>query len=150
VYTITAPGFTGKGPWGGPPSHNYGPPGGWSGSQTWSGGVYTVTGCEWQGSPWAGGPNRGPYGPWGQWGNAWSWSTMTVAEATGTVSGSEITAPATLAVAVSGDTSSTTTLGVFGARVQGNSNAANGGRGENGVKVAGAALAGVVAVVAML
>jgi hypothetical protein len=75
---------------------------------------------------------------------------MTVAEATGTVSGSEITAPATLAVAVSGETSSTTTLGVFGAQVAGNSNAANGGKGEMGVKMAGAALAGVVAVVAML
>lgn len=107
-----------------------------------------MTGCEWQGSPWAGGPNKGGgYGPWGQWGNAWSWSTTTIAAATGTVSGIEVIAPATVAVAVSGEVSSTTTLGVFGAQVTGNGAA---GGGDVGVRVAGAVLAGVVAVVALL
>ncbi|OIW31152.1 hypothetical protein CONLIGDRAFT_679882 [Coniochaeta ligniaria NRRL 30616] len=169
VYTLSAPPFTGTGgPHGGPPgAGHFGPPGDWSGTQTWTGGVYTVTGCEWAGSPWAGGPGGwgggggGGYGdgPWGQWGNAWSWTTRTLPTVTATVTvdggaASVITAPATIAVAVSGDVSSTTTLGTFGAAVTGNaggSEAAGGlGGGNAAVKVVAVALGAVGVVVAML
>lgn len=67
---------------------------------------------------------------------------------------SVITAPATVAVAVSGDVSSTTTLGTFGAAVTnpaGGSDAPGGAlRGDMAVKVVGIALGAVGVVVAML
>ena len=165
VYTYTVPAFTGTGmgPHHGGDDHGHG-------THTWTGGVYTVTGCEWDGSPWAGGPGGwgggggphggGPgYGPWGQWGNAWSWTTRTLPTVTATVTvgsgvASVITAPATVAVAVSGDVSSTTTLGVFGAAVTnpagGNDAAGSGLREDAAVKVVGVALGAVAVVVAML
>ncbi|KAJ9133924.1 hypothetical protein NKR19_g8856 [Coniochaeta hoffmannii] len=175
VYTYTVPAFTGTGM--GPHGGGHGPPGSGAphfsdGTHTWTGGVYTVTGCEWDGSPWAGGPggwgggggeghHGGPgYGPWGQWGNAWSWTTQTLPTVTATVTvgsggaASVITAPATVAVAVSGDVSSTTTLGVFGAAVTntagGNDAAGSGLGGDMAVKVVGVALGAVAVVVAML
>lgn len=170
VYTVSLPGFTmnGGSKWaggGGGGGSGYGPPGGWgswSGTATWTGGVYTVTGCQWDGSPWAGGPygwgtgGQGyGNGPWGQWGNAWSWTTQT-ATVTRTITsgGSTITTtgPATVAIAASGDVKSTTILGAVNAAVSATSgNAAppsNGG--DITVKVVGAALGGVIAVVAIL
>jgi hypothetical protein len=85
--------------------------------------------------------------------------THTMSAATGTVTAaggaeSVVTAPATVAVAVSGEVSSTTTLGTFGAAVTqpaGGSDAAGGGlRGDTAVKVVGVALGAVGVLVAML
>lgn len=164
MYTLWAPALTGDATHFGPAAAGSAS---WSGTRTWSGGPYTVTGCAWDGSPWAGRPagwgngsgagGCGGYGPWGQWGNAWSWTTRTLASATGTVTAAGgaiavITAPATVAVAVSGDVSSTTTLGTFGAAVvsPADGNEAASLREDMAVKVVGAVLGAVGLVVAML
>ncbi|RYP89713.1 hypothetical protein DL770_004154 [Monosporascus sp. CRB-9-2] len=137
---------TGTGPWtstGTPPSA--GPP--W----TWGGGaVATVDACAlFDGSPWYAGPGcgwnaRGGFDGWVGWGAGWSWGptstqiatvTMTVttaAAAAGTQTTSAQTqvvqtqaAVATVAIAVSGDYTTSTTVGL--ARVTDDSNSGDGG-----------------------
>lgn len=145
VYTASQPGFAGA----------------VGASRTWTGGVYTVTGCEWDGSPWTGGPGGwGPGGvaggsPWAPWGHGWVWSTYTkTVVSTWTVSSAnaaQVTTSAnrlvTVAEAVSG--SSTTTSTLYQAAATHTAGAAPAGV-DLGVRVAGALLGGVVAVAGLL
>ncbi|KAM7208866.1 hypothetical protein V8F20_000744 [Naviculisporaceae sp. PSN 640] len=163
-----------NGPWG----DGDGNGNGWWGdsagaTRTWTGGVYTVTGCEWDGSPWAGGPGGWGAGggrggsPWGPWGHGWAWTTETktitqvVPVATagdGITSFSTSVGLATVAKAVSGE--STTTSVLSGAVETGSSNtpsgnaAAGGMAGLGGVdlamKVTGALLGAVLVVAGFL
>lgn len=142
-------------------------------TRTWSGGVYTVTGCEWDGNPWAGGPGGwGPGGaggsPWGPWGKGWKWTTTTeiitrVVTKTddGTTSLVTSVGPATVALAVSGDITSTSVLNAQETDSSGSSggsgssssdSGAAAGRGEPavGVMLMGTLLAGVVVVAGFL
>ncbi|KAM7186597.1 hypothetical protein V8F33_011737 [Rhypophila sp. PSN 637] len=158
------------GPWG----DGNGPNGWWGtgvdATKTWTGGVYTVTGCEWDGSPWAGGP--GGYGmgggrggsPWGPWGKGWTWATETktitqlvpVATAgNGVTSFSTSVGLATVAKAVSGDSTTTTVLSMeTGSNNSPSGNAAPAGAGKGGVdlamKVTGVLLGAVLIVAGFL
>ncbi|VBB73497.1 Putative protein of unknown function [Podospora comata] len=155
VLTVSAPAFTGA--WGsGRGSNAWGGDGEWT--KTWAGGVYTVTGCEWNGNPWAGGPGGwGPGGeaggsPWGPWGKGWKWSTETQTVTrvftgvdNGVTSFSTSIGLATVALAVSGDSTTTSFL----AQATGNA-AAEGSKVDSGVRIMGAVLGGVVAVAGLL
>ncbi|KAH8193856.1 hypothetical protein TruAng_011980 [Truncatella angustata] len=97
----------------------------YSGSQTWTGGVITVTGCAGDGSPWYAGPgggwnNHGGFNGWVGWGAGWSRgpsSTATVTYTTtasssgGTAHTAVVTGQAVIVAAVSGDVTTTQTLG---------------------------------------
>lgn len=175
VYTVNLPAFTGTYPGG-----NFGPggrggPGGgpWGGkgggdnwddaSKTWTGGAYTVTGCEWDGSPWAGGPwGYGGSGqgdsPWAPWGKDWKWSTatQTITQVL-TVTNGGVTAlttsigPATVALAVSGDTTQTSIIAAGAAASPTGSGAASGpGSDSLALKVVGSLLGGFVVVAGLL
>ncbi|KAL2180849.1 uncharacterized protein P884DRAFT_289363 [Thermothelomyces heterothallicus CBS 202.75] len=150
-------------------------------TRTWTGGVYTVTGCEWDGNVWAGGPWGYGIGgaagsPWGPWGSGWRVTTVTqtitrvvrVTSSGGATSLSTSVGPGLVALAVSGDVTSTSVVGAAettGTGTAGNSASATGGSGGGsvpdaaaalardgalGVKVAGAVLGGVIAVAALL
>lgn len=93
-------------------------------SLTWTGGVYTVTGCEWDGNVWAGGPwgygEGGAAGsPWGPWGSGWRFTTVTqtvtrLVTVTGANGASALTTsvgPGLVALASSGDITSTSVIG---------------------------------------
>lgn len=161
VYTVSAPAFTGA--WG-PGKH--GPKGNQNGNdpwddgdwtRAWTGGVYTVTGCEWNGNPWAGGPGGWGHGgaggsPWGYWGKDWKWTTATqtvtrVATAVnnGITSLSTSVGLATVALAVSGES---TTTSFVQAQQTSTTNDAAAGAGD--VKAMGAVLLGAVVAVAGL
>ncbi|EAQ89861.1 predicted protein [Chaetomium globosum CBS 148.51] len=147
-------------------------------TRTWSGGSYTVTGCEWNGNVWAGGPGGcAPGGaggsPWGPWGRGWTWSTVTqtvtrvvtVTDTAGATALSTSVGLAAVALAASGDVTSTSVIGAVetGAAATGGASGGDGnanptggvagaaGRNEAlGVKVAAVMLGGVVAVAAWL
>lgn len=115
-----------------------------------------MTGCEWAGSPWAGGPggwNGGINGsPWGNWGAGWKWSTATktitqIVTVTngGSTSLSTYIGLATVAQAVNGDVTQTS---IMGSSPTGNAAAPK--DPATNVKVMGAVLGGVVAVVGLL
>ncbi|KAI1854283.1 hypothetical protein JX265_000691 [Neoarthrinium moseri] len=134
----------------------------YSGSKTWSGGVVTVTGCVGNGSPWYAGPNggwndHGGFNGWVGWGAGWSQGptvTTTVTYTTTDAQGSEsvYTGLATVAAAVSGDITTTQTLGSQTAGPTATHNAAPGGRAEGSAVTGmmGVALGAVVAVAGML
>ncbi|KAK4231049.1 hypothetical protein QBC38DRAFT_467708 [Podospora fimiseda] len=158
VFTVSAPAFTGA--WGGPGRGPWkdGDHGTWGNdwTRTWTGGVYTVTGCEWNGNPWAGGPGGWGHGgaggsPWGAWGKGWKWSTVTQTMTQVITTGSATTTSvglATVGLAVSGDTTTTSIL--TGVRAQQTGNVADKKGVDAGVKIVGAVLGGVVAVAGML
>lgn len=97
-----------------------------SGAHTWTGGVFTVTGCVGDGSPWFAGPgggwnNYGGFNGWVGWGSGWSQGptstatvtyTTTVANSDGNSQVTIMTGKATVAAAVSGDMTTTQTLGL--------------------------------------
>ncbi|KAI5921792.1 hypothetical protein F4810DRAFT_323744 [Camillea tinctor] len=138
----------------------------YSGSRTWTGGVVTVTGCDFEGSPWFVGPGcgwnaQGGFNGWVGWGAGWSagpTTTETVTVTTTDSAGSQTTQTgvATVAVAVSGGS---TTSSIVGAVETGASSAGNAaprlagpGRTEGSVVTVllGIALSAVVAVAGML
>ncbi|KAL2161269.1 hypothetical protein VTH06DRAFT_8489 [Thermothelomyces fergusii] len=93
-------------------------------TRTWTGGVYTVTGCEWDKNVWAGGPwgygTGGAAGsPWGPWGSGWRVTNVTqtvtlvvtVTRSDGATSLATSVGPGLVAVAISGDLTSTSVLG---------------------------------------
>ncbi|KZL65366.1 hypothetical protein CT0861_11530 [Colletotrichum tofieldiae] len=123
--------------------------GGWWGGASKTDAAVTITGCPVDG--W-----WGPGGAWGGMGPGWAYKTETVT-LTRTVNGVATTGPATVAQAVSGSSTLLTTFtGAFAAQETGGSsgsgsqNAAAGGDSNRAVKVAGAALGAVVAVVGLL
>ncbi|CAJ2503445.1 Uu.00g108390.m01.CDS01 [Anthostomella pinea] len=140
----------------------------YSGSKTWTGGVVTVTGCAFAGSPWFVGPDcgwngQGGFNGWVGWGSGWSWgptATQTVTYTTTNDHGAKITGTgmATVALAVSGDTTTSTTLGTMAASTGGSDESAAaprmmGAPGAEGSVVTvlmGVALGAVVAVAGML
>ncbi|KZL80737.1 hypothetical protein CI238_11803 [Colletotrichum incanum] len=123
--------------------------GGWWGGASKTDAAVTITGCPVDG--W-----WGPGGAWGGMGPGWAYKTETVT-LTRTINGVATTGPATVAQAVSGSSTLFTTFtGVFAAQETGGSsgsgsqNAAAGGDSNRAVKVAGAALGAVVAVVGLM
>ncbi|GKT62357.1 hypothetical protein ColTof4_02019 [Colletotrichum tofieldiae] len=123
--------------------------GGWWGGASKTDAAVTITGCPVDG--W-----WGPGGAWGGMGPGWAYKTETVT-LTRTVNGVATTGPATVAQAVSGSSTLLTTFtGAFAAQETGGSsgsgsqNAAAGGDSNRAVKVAGAALGAVVAVVGLM
>lgn len=136
----------------------------YSGSKTWTGGVVTVTGCVGNGSPWFAGPgggwnNMGGFNGWVGWGKGWHWGstvTETVTYTTTLSDGkvSEFTGLATVAAAVSGDLTTSTTLGAATSTHTSSDNAGAriGGSSEGGIVTGmmGIALGAVVLVAGML
>ncbi|KAI1502039.1 hypothetical protein F5X99DRAFT_427680 [Biscogniauxia marginata] len=140
----------------------------YSGSKTWTGGVATVTGCAFDGSPWFVGPGcgwngQGGFDGWVGWGSGWSWGptqTETVTVTTTDEAGSQTTQTgvATVALAVSGGLTTSTTLGAVAAETSDASgNAAprlmagpGGAEGSAVTVLMGVALGAVVAVAGML
>ncbi|KAI1487656.1 hypothetical protein F5X96DRAFT_648907 [Biscogniauxia mediterranea] len=138
----------------------------YSGSKTWTGGVATITGCAFDGSPWFVGPEcgwngRGGFNGWVGWGEGWSWGptqTETVTVTTTNSDGAQTTQTGigTVALAVSGDYTTSTILGAVetGASSAGNPAprlAGPGGAEGSAVTVLmGVALGAVVAVAGML
>jgi hypothetical protein len=136
----------------------------YSGSKTWTGGVVTVTGCVGNGSPWFAGPgggwnNLGGFNGWVGWGKGWSWGstvTQTVTYTTTLSDGkvSEFTGLATVAAAVSGDLTTSTTLGAATATSTSSDSAGArvGGSSEGGIVTGmmGVALGAVILVAGML
>ncbi|KAK1596808.1 uncharacterized protein LY79DRAFT_600718 [Colletotrichum navitas] len=122
--------------------------GGWWGGASKTDAAVTITGCPVDG--W-----WGPGGAWGGMGPGWAYKTDTVT-VTRTVNGVPVTGPATVAQAVSGSSTLLTTFtGALAAQETGSSgsgskNAAAGGDSNRAVKVAGAALGAVVAVVGLM
>ncbi|GKT50709.1 uncharacterized protein ColSpa_10890 [Colletotrichum spaethianum] len=123
--------------------------GGWWGGASKTDAAVTITGCPVDG--W-----WGPGGAWGGMGPGWAYKTETVT-LTRTINGVATTGPATVAQAVSGSSTLFTTFtGAFAAQEtsgssgSGSQNAAAGGDSNRAVKVAGAALGAVVAVVGLM
>ncbi|WYZ39167.1 hypothetical protein EsH8_III_001081 [Colletotrichum jinshuiense] len=120
----------------------------WGAAATKTDAAVTVTGCPVDGW-WA------PGGAWGGMGSGWAYKTETVT-VTRTLNGVVTTGPATIAQAVSGSSTLLTTFtGAFAAQEtstsgSGSQNAAAGVDANRGVKVAGAALGAVVAVVGLM
>ncbi|KAK6224924.1 hypothetical protein QIS74_03251 [Colletotrichum tabaci] len=124
--------------------------GGWWGGASQTDAAVTITGCAVDGW-WA------PGGAWGGMGPGWAYKTDTVT-VTRTINGVAITGPATVAQAVSGSSTLLTTFtGAFAAQETsgssggpGSQNAAAGSDPNRAVKVAGAALGAVIAVVGLI
>ncbi|KAK8102723.1 hypothetical protein PG984_015869 [Apiospora sp. TS-2023a] len=96
----------------------------YSGSKTWTGGVVTVTGCMNNGSPWFSGPGcgwnaHGGFNGWVGWGEGWKWGatetstvTITTTDAKNNNAVTTYTGLATVAAAISGDLTTSTTIGI--------------------------------------
>ncbi|KAK8073711.1 hypothetical protein PG994_004610 [Apiospora phragmitis] len=149
VHTVTLP--NGPVTWGAPGgwgpnnggSHNFGSGGNGGqvgervlGLQTWTGGVVTVTGCLNDGSPWFSGPGcgwnvQGGFNGWVGWGNGWKWAatstntvTITTTNAADGNAVTTFTGLATVAAAVSGDLTTSTTIGIATSTAGANGNGA--------------------------
>ncbi|KAK6839752.1 hypothetical protein PG987_005618 [Apiospora arundinis] len=108
----------------------------YSGSKTWTGGVVTVTGCMNDGSPWFSGPGcgwnqHGGFNGWVGWGNGWKWGatttstvTVTTTDAANNNAVSTFTGLATVAAAISGDLTTSTTIGIATSTGSANGNGA--------------------------
>ncbi|KAK8024182.1 hypothetical protein PG993_012248 [Apiospora rasikravindrae] len=108
----------------------------YSGSKTWTGGVVTVTGCMNDGSPWFSGPgcgwnDRGGFNGWVGWGNGWKWGatetstvTITTKDANNNNAVTTFTGLATVAAAISGDLTTSTTIGIATSTGSANGNGA--------------------------
>ncbi|KAK8005324.1 hypothetical protein PG990_011361, partial [Apiospora arundinis] len=151
VHTVTLPGGPnfggnggGMGNWGGNGQNGgFGNNQQWSewasaysGSKTWTGGVVTVTGCMNDGSPWFSGPGcgwnqHGGFNGWVGWGNGWKWGatttstvTVTTTDAANNNAVSTFTGLATVAAAISGDLTTSTTIGIATSTGSANGNGA--------------------------
>ncbi|KAI0010453.1 hypothetical protein F4779DRAFT_307205 [Xylariaceae sp. FL0662B] len=112
----------------------------WASASTWSGGVATVTGCAFDGSPWFVGPHcgwnsAGGFNGWVGWGSGWSWgptTTETVTYTTTDTAGVTTTGTglATVAMAISGSLTTSTTVGAL-------ATGAGGAKDENAAARAG-------------
>ncbi|ETS78508.1 hypothetical protein PFICI_10570 [Pestalotiopsis fici W106-1] len=141
------------------------------GAHTWTGGVFTVTGCVGDGSPWFAGPgggwnNYGGFNGWVGWGSGWSQGPASTATVTYTTTVADngkndvtvITGMATVAAAVSGDVTTTQTLGLVAGSASSTANAAaapmrlGGGGHEGGIvtSMCGLALGFVVGMALIL
>ncbi|KAK8071032.1 hypothetical protein PG997_011235, partial [Apiospora hydei] len=103
---------------------------------TWTGGVVTVTGCMSDGSPWFAGPGcgwnaHGGFNGWVGWGNGWKWGTTEISTVTITTKDGNnndalttFTGLATVAAAISGDLTTSTTIGLATSTGSANGNGA--------------------------